>query len=183
MPVVHHASYGGRIIRAEAVRPQLEEVHEDGDERDTPQRQLMPGRKAHPFPFLLYNVFRFSLNDSRYCISHTCLLLICYYALSLSAWSSPCSVTLGAALLRGSAAVRWRDRKSTRLNSSHQIISYAVFCLKKKNKRHHRTDSNIKPFNVLEDQMTSTEQAECLASYDRRISKYGGTHWTAHNKD
>src|SRR5438552_12356603 len=26
----------------------------------------------------------------------------------------------------------WQDRKSTRLNSSHQIISYAVFCLKKK---------------------------------------------------
>src|SRR5256885_9597432 len=28
-----------------------------------------------------------------------------------------------------------RDRKSTRLNSSHLVISYAVFCLKKKNKR------------------------------------------------
>src|SRR5258708_18098671 len=28
--------------------------------------------------------------------------------------------------------VREEDRKSTRLNSSHQIISYAVFCLKKK---------------------------------------------------
>src|SRR5947208_1756374 len=28
------------------------------------------------------------------------------------------------------------DRKSTRLNSSHQIISYAVFCLKKKKKEH-----------------------------------------------
>src|SRR5258708_23918398 len=28
---------------------------------------------------------------------------------------------------------RFLDRKSTRLNSSHQIISYAVFCLKKKN--------------------------------------------------
>src|SRR5947207_12296922 len=27
------------------------------------------------------------------------------------------------------------DRKSTRLNSSHTVISYAVFCLKKKNKR------------------------------------------------
>src|SRR5207248_4647017 len=27
-----------------------------------------------------------------------------------------------------------RDRKSTRLNSSHRTISYAVFCLKKKNK-------------------------------------------------
>src|SRR5258708_10029795 len=30
-----------------------------------------------------------------------------------------------------------RDRKSTRLNSSHQIISYAVFCLKKKKKQRH----------------------------------------------
>src|SRR5256885_7554425 len=28
------------------------------------------------------------------------------------------------------------DRKSTRLNSSHLVISYAVFCLKKKNKQH-----------------------------------------------
>src|SRR5690625_2272861 len=27
---------------------------------------------------------------------------------------------------------RWEDRKSTRLNSSHVAISYAVFCLKKK---------------------------------------------------
>src|SRR2546426_2132964 len=31
---------------------------------------------------------------------------------------------------------RFRDRKSTRLNSSHLVISYAVFCLKKKKKRH-----------------------------------------------
>src|SRR5256885_2642136 len=29
--------------------------------------------------------------------------------------------------------VETRDRKSTRLNSSHLVISYAVFCLKKKN--------------------------------------------------
>src|SRR5437899_11166791 len=33
-------------------------------------------------------------------------------------------------------AARWRaDRKSTRLNSSHLGISYAVFCLKKKKKK------------------------------------------------
>src|SRR5256885_7141995 len=31
-----------------------------------------------------------------------------------------------------SAAAAWVDRKSTRLNSSHLVISYAVFCLKKK---------------------------------------------------
>src|SRR5437870_6715947 len=42
-----------------------------------------------------------------------------------------------------------QDRKSTRLNSSHVAISYAVFCLKKKTKKyrtqpfalHHRTDT------------------------------------------
>src|SRR3712207_8189119 len=31
------------------------------------------------------------------------------------------------------SALAWVDRKSTRLNSSHANISYAVFCLKKKN--------------------------------------------------
>src|SRR5690625_6620882 len=35
------------------------------------------------------------------------------------------------------------DRKSTRLNSSHVAISYAVFCLKKKN-RDHKKDKRIK---------------------------------------
>src|SRR5256885_2689499 len=33
---------------------------------------------------------------------------------------------------RGEGAPRGADRKSTRLNSSHLVISYAVFCLKKK---------------------------------------------------
>src|SRR5258708_10672332 len=39
------------------------------------------------------------------------------------------------ALLVGLMANYTGDRKSTRLNSSHQIISYAVFCFKKKKKR------------------------------------------------
>src|SRR5688500_19809681 len=33
---------------------------------------------------------------------------------------------------RGMRRARGRDRKSTRLNSSHLVISYAVFCMKKK---------------------------------------------------
>src|SRR2546426_6915160 len=33
-----------------------------------------------------------------------------------------------------------RDRKSTRLNSSHLVISYAVFCLKKKKKKNQQLD-------------------------------------------
>src|SRR5256885_4627878 len=34
------------------------------------------------------------------------------------------------------------DRKSTRLNSSHLVISYAVFCLKKKNPSYHLAPSH-----------------------------------------
>src|SRR5690554_7445035 len=38
----------------------------------------------------------------------------------------------------------WTDRKSTRLNSSHVRISYAVFCLKKKNKKVLLNQSNTR---------------------------------------
>src|SRR2546430_9691537 len=38
-----------------------------------------------------------------------------------------------------------QDRKSTRLNSSHSQISYAVFCLKKKNTPHTTTHTPIRP--------------------------------------
>src|SRR5688572_32482066 len=37
------------------------------------------------------------------------------------------------------------DRKSTRLNSSHSQISYAVFCLKKKKKNHDKASYNDEP--------------------------------------
>src|SRR5256885_4031323 len=48
--------------------------------------------------------------------------------------------TMGEAVARGQhpggliTDILIRDRKSTRLNSSHLVISYAVFCLKKKTK-------------------------------------------------
>src|SRR3712207_7820801 len=41
----------------------------------------------------------------------------------------------------GRALLHVLDRKSTRLNSSHANISYAVFCLKKKKMRHRHIDS------------------------------------------
>src|SRR2546422_5183114 len=43
----------------------------------------------------------------------------------------PCAVRM-AKSSHGAAAKPKKDRKSTRLNSSHGYISYAVFCLKKK---------------------------------------------------
>src|SRR5207244_9023849 len=50
-----------------------------------------------------------------------------------SAWSSP------------GRRRRPGDRKSTRLNSSHQIISYAVFCLKKKKNKTERVTEYKSP--------------------------------------
>src|SRR5256885_6652914 len=41
---------------------------------------------------------------------------------------------------RSAATIPSPDRKSTRLNSSHLVISYAVFCLKKKKKHNHKNN-------------------------------------------
>src|SRR5215510_15717780 len=53
--------------------------------------------------------------------------------------SPPPGVQQQRALSGWSAELIGGDRKSTRLNSSHVAISYAVFCLKKKTKRNHHT--------------------------------------------
>src|SRR3989454_4414730 len=51
-----------------------------------------------------------------------------------------------AQLVRAERSASVRDRKSTRLNSSHLVISYAVFCLKKKKStQQDRDSSNINP--------------------------------------
>src|SRR2546426_2194436 len=46
--------------------------------------------------------------------------------------------------LRDGMDVAPQDRKSTRLNSSHLVISYAVFCLKKKKTNNDRTCASTK---------------------------------------
>src|SRR5438034_3643901 len=40
------------------------------------------------------------------------------------------------------------DRKSTRLNSSHTVISYAVFCLKKKKKKKKEKKKEQRKYNI-----------------------------------
>src|SRR5436305_6572596 len=78
-------------------------------------------------------------------------------ALPISFFSGKRSVPIVTALAAGLAGVVlsaiWppiQDRKSTRLNSSHVRISYAVFCLKKKKKINmlYATKSNIILFTV-----------------------------------
>src|SRR5687768_18275428 len=52
-------------------------------------------------------------------------------------------MNVAAILFSGQLPCDFQDRKSTRLNSSHGYISYAVFCLKKKkNKKDNNCDTN-----------------------------------------
>src|SRR3712207_7499748 len=67
---------------------------------------------------------------------------------ALDPWSSrcqACAALMGLGVKKHptcfSAAAFDGDRKSTRLNSSHANISYAVFCLKKKKKHTYSSDS------------------------------------------
>src|SRR3712207_8962803 len=69
------------------------------------------------------------------CFVALCFVALCFVALCLVA---RCLVALRPVALHLVGLVA-RDRKSTRLNSSHANISYAVFCLKKKNSTHDYT--------------------------------------------
>src|SRR2546430_9084997 len=65
-----------------------------------------------------------------------------YTTLFRSLEPSPVLITTSVGALPPTAAgacAAGADRKSTRLNSSHSQISYAVFCLKKKNKESHKS--------------------------------------------
>src|SRR2546428_3476434 len=59
-------------------------------------------------------------------------------------WAAPPTRTGGPSFVADDVL----DRKSTRLNSSHDQISYAVFCLKKK--KQHSRGSALTPTNTLE---------------------------------
>src|SRR2546427_9410724 len=98
-------------------------------------------------------------------VENTCVTLLFFfndtvtteiYTLSLHDALPICSTELRISMgrtvrvsrpsMRGSPARIWlrtmRDRKSTRLNSSHSQISYAVFCLKKKKNSRDRTNAH-----------------------------------------
>src|SRR5438552_4892751 len=60
------------------------------------------------------------------------------------------------------------DRKSTRLNSSHQIISYAVFCLKKKKKNIYHLISAM----LQADMRSVSHDASDYMTYGSLVSKH-----------
>src|SRR5256885_8589774 len=60
------------------------------------------------------------------------------------------------------------DRKSTRLNSSHLVISYAVFCLKKKKKRSSVTPRHVQACKIGMDRKDDIPKLVILIPADRK---------------
>src|SRR5258708_10541589 len=87
---------------------------------------------------LLFFFFNDTATTEIYTLSLHDALPICQDArhlLDLVEFADPLGHVPGSRLELDAQVVVLGDRKSTRLNSSHQIISYAVFCLKKKKKQ------------------------------------------------
>src|SRR5438067_10707873 len=99
---------------------------------------LRPPPRSTLFPYT--TLFR-SLEGFRR--TNICVASFCEENDLLSQWRAYGNDGRGISLGFGSAGLRAlardKDRKSTRLNSSHVSISYAVFCLKKKNKVKQKT--------------------------------------------
>src|SRR2546430_5779471 len=68
------------------------------------------------------------------------------------------------------------DRKSTRLNSSHSQISYAVFCLKKKKKNHIILTSETNSHDEVRLSATLTSTSNSLPAYTCLRIQYSNTH-------
>src|SRR5437762_9721163 len=87
--------------------------------------------------------FTISATSEIYTLSLHDALPICLDQMAIELQNSPGStgyiIAYAGRRSRAGEAERMgkRDRKSTRLNSSHRCISYAVFCLKKKKKKKH----------------------------------------------
>src|SRR5690625_7046121 len=76
------------------------------------------------------------VNTDRWRLFWNGVLIACglIVAFTLYGWGGLILITLGINNLAAMYREKYQpDRKSTRLNSSHVAISYAVFCLKKKN--------------------------------------------------
>src|SRR2546427_5728036 len=103
---------------------------------------LLPRTRASPFFFFndtaTTEIYTLSLHDA------LPILMIACAPARRDTWAREAATAFRAGprhAARGPHAEPWQDRKSTRLNSSHSQISYAVFCLKKKKKPQEPTHS------------------------------------------
>src|SRR3989475_6322986 len=97
-------------------------------------------------------------------------------------WSSSLARSSCASATRTSSSLA-RDRKSTRLNSSHSQISYAVFCLKKKKKQNKQRNTMHKkecganrPAHLMQIQLRQTGRLTLAKLCDKRDALHSA--WT-----
>src|SRR5437588_1721300 len=103
----------------------------------------------------LYFFFNDTATTEIYTLSLHDALPISIY--SISFFSKPFLPDLKKFLMRFWQRIGKQDRKSTRLNSSHTVISYAVFCLKKKKK--HSTGAMMLFTSVKKTRISWTKSA------------------------
>src|SRR5258708_17434931 len=95
-----------------------------------------PRSTLFPYTTLFRSVFERNVLTAHFCADHLAeidlvFLIQCIY--TINAVAAPIAVKMLVGRREFDIGINRinGDRKSTRLNSSHQIISYAVFCLKK----------------------------------------------------
>src|SRR2546422_7662072 len=87
-------------------------------------------------PYIIFFFFNDTATTEIYTLSYTTLFRSPKRCVTTTVASGPVTCAVTSVRSRG-------DRKSTRLNSSHGYISYAVFCLKKKKKYTHKHRSPL----------------------------------------
>src|SRR5256885_8843711 len=112
------------------------------------------------FHFFFFFFFNDTATTEIYTLSLHDALPICHPAVELRLGCEVTSVSrddegvtaeLRETGIGAASTVRSQDRKSTRLNSSHLVISYAVFCLKKKKKKSMKIYFLILSCRVIDD--------------------------------
>src|SRR2546422_5045187 len=165
-----------RLLQAIHVCLESSQAAPDGnqvDKKDAPDKQV---RRHHATQILQHGALLISISAAKRAGP---LLLTAPPAWTVSARGRSCGVllrlsflprcgvttragTAGAAARSTLRAAPPRDRKSTRLNSSHGYISYAVFCLKKKktqyNRRHEPGDGLLGTTGPSPHERTATIQ-------------------------
>src|SRR2546428_865433 len=121
---------------------------------------------AFCFPFwfvgwsFVFCVFFFFFNDTATTEIYTISL---HDALPISCHDAPGQPVPRRAQGRSQSDDPFRDRKSTRLNSSHDQISYAVFCLKKKKRQMACTSVLVGLVNCSMIDISASHRCGCLA--------------------
>src|SRR5256885_12144776 len=109
--------------------------------------------------FFLFFFFNDTATTEIYTLSLHDALPIWLYC-SVVAW--PMAPMIWTRLPRASR--RRVDRKSTRLNSSHLVISYAVFCLKKKKNKRHDTNDYITDSHGVHRSIATCTRSSAIAT-------------------